>query len=79
MLETKKLKVLSHLKKYKSITPIDAYKFYGTMRLSAIIFKLREQYEIATNIIVDFDRFGNEVRFAKYVYKKKYTQPTLEV
>ena len=70
MLESKKFKVLSHLKKQKSITPVDAYKLYGTMRLGAIIFKLREEYEIATHIIEVADRFGNPVRYAKYVYKR---------
>ena len=40
------------------------------MRLGAIIFKLREEYEIATHIIEDADRFGNPVRYAKYVYKR---------
>lgn len=74
MLVSKKNKVLSHLKKHKSITPLEAYKLYATMRLSAIIFNLREEYDIITRIIEDVDKFGQDVRYAKYVYKKKLDQ-----
>ena len=39
---TKKEMVLEHLKKYKTITPKEAYFEYGSMRLGAIIFDLRK-------------------------------------
>ena len=65
---TKKEMVLEHLKKYKTITPKEAYFEYGSMRLGAIIFDLRKQYKIKTNMIDVPTRFGN-ARVAQYVYK----------
>ena len=62
-------KVLSHLKKYKSITPKDAYEYYGSMRLSAIIYNLKENYNILTEIEEATDKYENKVRYARYKYK----------
>ena len=43
MIEFTKIQaVLNHLKKFKSITPAEAYEKNHTMRLSAIIFVLRD-------------------------------------
>ena len=56
---TKKEMVLEHLKKYKTITPKEAYFEYGSMRLGAIIFDLRKDYNIKTNMIDVPTRFGN--------------------
>ena len=42
-------KVLSHLKQGRSITQVDAIRFFKCYRLSAIIKRLRNQgYEIVT-------------------------------
>lgn len=41
-MKTQKDLVLSYLKKHKRINPIDAFSKCGTMRLSAIIFNLKE-------------------------------------
>ena len=62
-------KVLSHLKKYKSITPKDAYDYYGSMRLSSIIFNLKNNYNIITDIEDATDKYGHKVRYARYKYK----------
>jgi len=56
---TKKERVLEHLKKYKKITPLEALQEYGSMRLGAIIFELRKEYKIKTNMIDVAGRFGN--------------------
>ena len=54
---TKEMMILKHLKKFKKITPLEALKNYGSMRLGAVIFKLRKDYNIITNIIdVNTDR-----------------------
>lgn len=46
---SQKLQVLNHLKKNK-LTPLVALKNYGTLRLAAIVFNLRnEGYNIVTN------------------------------
>jgi len=43
--------VLNHLQK-SSITPLDALRKYGTFRLAALIFNLREDgHDIKTDII----------------------------
>lgn len=60
--------VLEHLKKYKTITPKEAYFEYGSMRLGAIIFELRKQYKIKTNMIDVAGRFGNST-VAQYEYE----------
>lgn len=65
---TKKEMVLEHLKKYKTITPKEAYFEYGSMRLGAIIFELRKDYKIKTNLIDVPTRFGNST-VAQYVYE----------
>lgn len=71
---SKQSQVLQHLKKEKYITPVDAYKLYGSLRLSAIIFNLRQEYDIQTIDEKSFDRFGKAVRYAKYIYKGKHKQ-----
>lgn len=62
-------KVLAHLKKYKSITPKVAYEYYASMRLSGIIYNLKDNYNITTEIEEAIDKYGNKVRYAKYKYK----------
>lgn len=65
---TKKKMVLDHLKKYGSITSLEAIENYGATRLSAIIFNLRKQgYNIDTVDIKSVDRYGNSVVYGKYV------------
>ena len=68
---TKIGKILQHLKTKKSITPVDAYKLYGSMRLGAVIYTLRETYNILTVDEDANDKFGNPVRYARYIYKGK--------
>ena len=59
---TKQAKVLMHLQTYGSITPLEALDKYGSFRLGAIIFNLREEgYDITTNIIP-------KKGYAKYTY-----------
>ena len=60
--------ILNHLKKYKNITPKEAYFEYGSMRLGSIIFNLRKDYKIDTKIIDVPTKFGN-ARVAQYIYK----------
>lgn len=50
-LPSQKQAVLSHLKEYGSITPLEALKLYGCLRLGARISDLRDEgYEITTDI-----------------------------
>ena len=65
--------VLLHLQQYGSITAWEAIKEYGATRLSAIIYNLRNKYNL--NIIsqdVSFiDRYGNNSDYAKYILIKE--------
>ena len=63
--------VLRHLKEYKNIISFEAFTEYGATRLSAIIFNLRKKHEITDEWIERTNRFGENVRFKKYIYKKE--------
>ena len=65
---TKKELVLEHLKKYRSITPKEAYFEYGSMRLGAVIFELRKNHKIRTNMIDVAGKYGNST-VAQYIYE----------
>ena len=65
---TKKEMILQHLKKYRSITPKEAYFEYGSMRLGAVIFELRKNYKIRTNMIDVAGKYGNST-VAQYIYE----------
>jgi hypothetical protein len=65
---TQKQKVLNHLKMFGSITPLEAMKEYGCMRLAAVVFNLKEEYSIRTDMVESKNRFGDKVRYAKYIF-----------
>lgn len=61
---TQKEKVLLHLKKEGSITPLEALLKYNVYRLSDVIFKLRgEGHNIET-----FIKKANGTKYAQYIY-----------
>lgn len=61
--KSQKDKVREHLESGKAITPIEALEMFGSFRLGAIIFALREEgMEIKTEYVVN--RYNT--RFAKY-------------
>ena len=61
-----KQEVLRHIKRYGSITSMEAFEKYSITRLSAIIYILRREYEIVTIMRTSINRYGNEVNFAEY-------------
>lgn len=63
--------VLRHLKENKTITTYEAFTEYGATRLSAIIFELRKKYIITDRWIERQNRYGENVRFKQYIYKKE--------
>lgn len=66
--ETKKSKVLKHLREKGSITSIQAFELYGATRLSGIIFDLKKEgYNIKTKDTDAVDRYGNKCTFANYI------------
>lgn len=66
---TKSNEVLRHLKNNKTITSMEAIELYGATRLSAIIFNLRKHYDIDMIWMDGIDRYGNSMRYGKYIYK----------
>lgn len=65
---TQKDRIMRHLQVFGSITPVDAMRDYGIMRLAARISDLKED----GNIIIrtnecGVNRFGEKTRYAKYV------------
>lgn len=74
IIETQKKKVLRHLQRFGSIDPVQALQEYGVFRLAARIEELRQENEIATHLVKTVNRFGEEVRYARYVLVKQTTE-----
>lgn len=64
--------VLKYLEENGSIDSLTAIEKFGATRLSAIIYNLRNRYDMnIINETIDFvDRYGNHSSFAKYIYVK---------
>ena len=59
--------ILDHLKAHRTITPLDALRLYGCMRLGARIWDLKRMgHRIRSEIVTDVNRNGEPVRFAQY-------------
>ena len=66
--------VLKHLKKHKSIMPLQALNLYGIYRLASRINELREDgHNIDTKMI-----YVGPVKFGKYIYKRKKSRKWVE-
>lgn len=66
-------KILRHLKKFGSITPLEAMEEYGIMRLGARIWDLKKAgYEIRSQDVKGRNRFGEPTRFARYSLEDKH-------
>lgn len=65
-----------HLIEKGSITSWEAIQLYGATRLSAIIFRLRHEYnmEIKSYTVEFTDRFGNKASYANYVLEEKESE-----
>ena len=66
--------ILRHFKIYRSITSFEAFAEYGITRLSAIIFDLRKVYIIGDEWVERTNRFGETVRFKRYIMKGKINE-----
>ena len=64
---TQKAMIRQHLLEGKSITQLDALKLYGALRLSAIIFDLREE---GMDIVTEKIQVAPRKRCAKYYINK---------
>lgn len=67
---TQKERVLEYLKRYGSITGLEAFGELGCYRLSDQIFKLRnEGHEIETVYETKKNKWGEDVNYARYKFK----------
>ena len=66
-----KYMVLDYIREFGSITPLDGFRDLGITRLSAVVFKLREEgHDIEKVIETGKNRFGNRTRYARYSFGK---------
>lgn len=64
---TQKEKIRNFLNENGSITPLEAMREFGIMRLAARIGELVAEGEnITSTIVKDKNRYGQTVRYAKY-------------
>lgn len=64
-------RILNHLITKGSITSWEAIKEYGITRLSAVIFNLRKEYNIRSEIEKSTNRYGDKISYAKYILERK--------
>lgn len=63
--------ILDHMRTFGEITPLDAMREYGIMRLSARISDLKDDgYVIESDRRTNKNRFGKNVSYAVYTLKK---------
>ena len=64
---TQRERVLDHLEKHGTITPMEAINELGIMRLGARIWDLRHDgHDIRRNMITSKNRYGDTVSYAEY-------------
>ena len=66
MRDQKQQKVLEHLKAHGSITSLEAIQKFRATRLSSIIYRLRDRYNITT---IMMDGIDGGAPYAKYVFR----------
>jgi hypothetical protein len=72
MTDTHEARLLDYLTTNGKISPLEAWTNLGIYRLSAVIFKLREDgHTIKTHRKVVFDGYEKPRRFAEYTLKKE--------
>lgn len=68
--------VLEYMKKHKGITSMEAYDKLGVTRLSAVIFNLRERYDILDVWETCTNRYGNKAKFKRYIFNGDKKAPS---
>ena len=63
-------KILRYLREYGSITPLDALREFGCMRLGARIWDLRQAgHRIRRDMEAHVNKFGEKVHYARYTWE----------
>ena len=68
MKQTQKERLLKYFKQHEHINPLESWLKLGIYRLSDVVFRLREEHFIDTEIVKVENQFGEKCRVAKYVY-----------
>lgn len=68
---TMKDRVLQYIKDFGSITTFEAFTELGCTRLSEYIRQLRLEYEIDDEWVSKQNRYGENVSFKNYFFKKE--------
>lgn len=69
MNDTQRCQIIRHLRIYGSITDLEAFADYGIRRLGARIYDLKKDgYPIKTEMVTGQNRFGQQTRYAKYIF-----------
>ena len=67
MKQTHAKRTLEYMERHGGITQAEAYEAFGCLRLSAIIFNLRDAgWPIVTDIVEVPNRYGKKCRVARY-------------
>jgi hypothetical protein len=70
---TNKQRVLDAMRGHGSISPWYAINTLGNTRLAASIFDLKKDgHEISTEIVKGKNKFGDDIKYAKYTLVKEY-------
>lgn len=69
---TQKDRVLKYMQDFGKITPLDAIREFGCLRLSARIFDLkRDGHNIISETETSKNRYGDSVSYASYRLEEK--------
>ena len=69
--DTQNNRILNYIKTFGSITPVQALRDLGVMRLASRISELKSQgYPVEKSMVCALNRYGEPVRYAEYYLKK---------
>lgn len=63
---TQSKRVLDYMRKYGSITTLEAFRDLGITRLSGVIFDLRKSYVISSKTEQSRNRYGEKTSYSRY-------------
>lgn len=70
MRKSQRTEVLKYLRQHKSITAEKAFERFGVTRIGSVIADLRSQGVLIETVMIDStNRYGNPIKYGKYVYR----------
>lgn len=66
-MDTQRDRILRYMRDNGSITPLEAYREFGIMRLASRISELKKMgYPVEKSMVAIKNRYGEKVQFAEY-------------